>query len=67
VGVIRKQALILNLPGQPKSIKETLEGVKAEDGSVVVHGIFRKCTVLYTAAGWPLCGNGCQSGSSISP
>jgi molybdopterin adenylyltransferase len=40
VGVIRKQALILNLPGQPKSIKETLEGVKAEDGSVVVHGIF---------------------------
>ena len=28
VGVIRKQALILNLPGQPKSIKETLEGVK---------------------------------------
>ncbi len=40
VGVIRKQALILNLPGQPKSIKETLEGVKAEDGSVIVHGIF---------------------------
>ena len=28
VGVIRKQALIINLPGQPKSIKETLEGVK---------------------------------------
>ena len=40
VGVIRKQALILNLPGQPKSIKETLEGVKAEDGKVVVAGIF---------------------------
>ena len=40
VGVIRKQALILNLPGQPKSIKETLEGLKAEDGSVLVHGIF---------------------------
>ena len=39
-GVIRKQALILNLPGQPKSIKETLEGLKAEDGSVIVHGIF---------------------------
>ena len=31
VGVIRKQALILNLPGQ---------GLKAEDGSVIVHGIF---------------------------
>lgn len=40
VGVIRKQALILNLPGQPKSIKETLEGLKAEDGCVIVHGIF---------------------------
>ena len=42
VGVIRKQALILNLPGQPKSIKETLEGLKAEDGSVLVHGIFAR-------------------------
>jgi molybdopterin adenylyltransferase len=40
VGVIRKQALILNLPGQPKSIKETLEGVKEADGKVVVAGIF---------------------------
>ncbi|MEN1670449.1 molybdopterin adenylyltransferase [Pseudomonas aeruginosa] len=40
VGVIRKQALILNLPGQPKSIKETLEGVKDAEGNVVVHGIF---------------------------
>lgn len=40
VGVIRKQSLILNLPGQPKSIKETLEGVKDQEGNVVVHGIF---------------------------
>ncbi|MDC0724067.1 molybdopterin adenylyltransferase [Phytobacter diazotrophicus] len=40
VGVIRKQALILNLPGQPKSIKETLEGVKQADGQVTVPGIF---------------------------
>ena len=40
VGVIRKQALILNLPGQPKSIKETLEGVKGADGKVIVPGIF---------------------------
>ncbi|WP_336818396.1 molybdopterin adenylyltransferase [Cedecea sp. MMO-103] len=40
VGVIRKQALILNLPGQPKSIQETLEGVKDETGKVVVPGIF---------------------------
>lgn len=40
VGAIRKQALILNLPGQPKSIKETLEGVKDAHGKVVVAGIF---------------------------
>ncbi|MBD8146332.1 molybdopterin adenylyltransferase [Pantoea agglomerans] len=40
VGVIRKQSLILNLPGQPKSIKETLEGLKDAQGNVKVHGIF---------------------------
>ncbi|UUE45668.1 molybdopterin adenylyltransferase [Pectobacterium aroidearum] len=40
VGVLRKQALILNLPGQPKSIKETLEGLKDADGNVIVAGIF---------------------------
>ena len=40
VGVIRKQALILNLPGQPKSIKETLEGLKSDHGNVIVQGIF---------------------------
>ncbi|HHH0092433.1 TPA: molybdopterin adenylyltransferase [Yersinia enterocolitica] len=40
VGVIRKQALIINLPGQPKSIKETLEGVKDAESKVVMAGIF---------------------------
>src|SRR5476649_1843274 len=38
--VIRKQALILNLPGQPRAIKETLEGVKDGQGNVLVPGIF---------------------------
>jgi molybdopterin adenylyltransferase len=38
--VIRKQALILNLPGQPRAIKETLEGVKDLQGNVLVPGIF---------------------------
>lgn len=40
VGVIRKQSLILNLPGQPKAIKETLEGLKDEQGNSLVKGIF---------------------------
>jgi len=40
VAVVRKQSLIINLPGQPKSIKETLEGLKDADGKPVVHGIF---------------------------
>ncbi|HCN42183.1 MAG TPA: molybdopterin adenylyltransferase [Proteus vulgaris] len=40
VGVIRNQALILNLPGQPKAIAETLEGLKDSDGKVIVSGIF---------------------------
>ncbi|RKS86862.1 molybdopterin adenylyltransferase [Orbus hercynius] len=40
VGVIRKSCLIINLPGQPKSIKETLEGVKDANGNVLVNGIF---------------------------
>ncbi len=40
VGAIRHDSLILNLPGQPKAIKETLEGVKDQDGKVLVRGIF---------------------------
>ena len=40
VGVIRKKCLILNLPGRPKSIKETLEGVKDDQGNTIVTGIF---------------------------
>lgn len=40
VAVIRKQCLIINLPGQPKSIQETLEGLRDEEGKSVVPGIF---------------------------
>lgn len=40
VAVIRKQSLIINLPGQPKSIAQTLEGLKDEAGNITVHGIF---------------------------
>ena len=40
VAVVRGAALIINLPGQPKSIRETLEGLKDELGHQKVHGIF---------------------------
>ena len=40
VAVIRKQCLIINLPGQPKAIAQTLEGLKDEAGKQTVHGIF---------------------------
>ena len=40
VAVIRKQSLIINLPGQPKSIAQTLEGHRDEAGHIHVHGIF---------------------------
>ena len=49
VAVIREieshAALIINLPGQPKAIKETLEGLKDDDGNVLAAGIF--ATVPY--------------------
>ena len=40
VAVIRKQCLIINLPGQPKAIAQTLEGLKDDAGDTKVHGIF---------------------------
>jgi molybdopterin adenylyltransferase len=40
VAAIRKQCLIINLPGQPKAIAQTLEGLKDETGKQTVHGIF---------------------------
>jgi molybdopterin adenylyltransferase len=40
VAVIRGQCLIINLPGQPKAIQQTLEGLKDGNGKQTVHGIF---------------------------
>ncbi len=53
VAVIRKQALIINLPGQPKSIRETLEGLKDADGKPVVHGIFAAVPYCIDLIGGP--------------
>lgn len=40
VAVIRRQSLIINLPGRPRAIQETLEGLRNEQGEVLVKGIF---------------------------
>ncbi len=53
LGVTRGKALILNLPGQPKSIRETLEGVKAADGTVLVQGIFAAVPYCIDLLGGP--------------
>ena len=51
--VIRGQSLILNLPGQPKSIAETLEGLKNPDGSQAVAGIFAAVPYCIDLIGGP--------------
>jgi molybdopterin adenylyltransferase len=46
-------ALILNLPGQPKAIAETLEGLRAADGQAAVHGIFAAVPYCIQLIGGP--------------
>jgi molybdopterin adenylyltransferase len=53
VAVIRKQALIINLPGQPKAIRETLEGLKDESGKAIVNGIFAAVPYCIDLIGGP--------------
>ncbi|MEY3747371.1 MAG: hypothetical protein RL194_830 [Pseudomonadota bacterium] len=53
VAVIRHQSLIINLPGQPKSIAETLEGLKDADGKAVVPGIFAAVPYCIDLIGGP--------------
>jgi len=53
VAVIRAQCLIVNLPVQPKSIRETLEGVKDKDGKALVHGIFAAIPYCIDLIGGP--------------
>jgi molybdopterin adenylyltransferase len=57
VAVIRElpdhAALIVNLPGQPKAIRETLEGLRGEDGAVLVPGIFAAVPYCLDLIGGP--------------
>ncbi|OBS30500.1 molybdopterin adenylyltransferase [Tepidimonas fonticaldi] len=53
VAVIRGRCLIINLPGQPKSIAETLEGLRDADGRPVVHGIFAAVPYCIDLIGGP--------------
>lgn len=57
VAVIRETpdhaALIMNLPGQPKSIRETLEGLKDESGKTIVSGIFAAVPYCIDLLGGP--------------
>lgn len=53
VAVIRDRSLIINLPGQPKAIAETLEGAKNADGTVRVNGIFAAVPYCIDLIGGP--------------
>ena len=53
VAVIRNTVLIINLPGQPKAIVETLEGLKDAKGSLIVPGIFAAVPYCLDLIGGP--------------
>ena len=53
VAVIRDRSLIINLPGQPKAIQETLEGLKDATGAQVVPGIFAAVPYCIDLVGGP--------------
>ncbi|MDO9481543.1 MAG: molybdopterin adenylyltransferase [Hydrogenophaga sp.] len=53
VAVIRGNSLIINLPGQPKAIAETLEGLKNADGSQKINGIFAAVPYCIDLIGGP--------------
>jgi molybdopterin adenylyltransferase len=53
VAVIRGNSLIINLPGQPKAIAETLEGLKNADGTQAVAGIFAAVPYCVDLIGGP--------------
>ncbi len=53
VAVIRGRCLIINLPGQPKAIAETLEGLRDANGTSIVNGIFAAVPYCIDLIGGP--------------
>ena len=53
VAVIRSQSLIINLPGQPKAIQETLEGLRDNDGALLMAGLFAAVPYCIDLIGGP--------------
>ncbi|MCW8176961.1 molybdopterin adenylyltransferase [Verminephrobacter aporrectodeae] len=53
VAVVRDRCLIINLPGQPKAIAETLEGLRDADGRPLVPGIFAAVPYCLDLIGGP--------------
>jgi molybdopterin adenylyltransferase len=53
VAVIRGRTLVMNLPGQPKAIRETLEGVRDAQGGVIVAGVFAAVPYCLDLIGGP--------------
>ncbi len=53
VAVIRGKSLIINLPGQPKAIAETLEGLRDAQGTSIVNGIFAAVPYCIDLIGGP--------------
>ncbi len=53
IAVIRHRTLIVNLPGQPKAIRETLEGLRDAEGRQSVHGIFAAVPYCIDLIGGP--------------
>ena len=51
--VVRDKCLIINLPGQPKAIAETLEGLKSEAGEQLVPGVFAAVPYCVDLIGGP--------------
>jgi molybdopterin adenylyltransferase len=53
VAVVRGKSLIINLPGQPKAIAETLEGLRDAQGNTIVNGIFAAVPYCIDLIGGP--------------